>query len=484
MKQSVNFRIPAFVALSLCAALSCSKPLGEAPGETGGSGDITFPGSTEGDYTVSRIFSDGMVLQQNAEISVFGKADRGRAITVQGSWSEEKVTVYPYLDGNYIAKIRTPEAGGPYTLSVNDSLYTDVMIGEVWLCSGQSNMQLRVSQTNKLGLFNENNPNIRMFTIPMQSTAKEPLDTLSGGEWYYGPINDIQGQVSAVGYYFARKLQNELNVPVGMVFSARGSTGAEEWLNAEIFNSLPQEIRDPFTTTVDPAEKWAGRWYNAMICPIFNYKITGTIWYQGENNSSRPDSYPVLMSELVGDWRRNFNNTDMPFYMVQLPAFKRDWWPEFRIVQEKTAEGIDNCKFITSIDTGEENNIHPKRKLEIGERLGELALANVYGRKEFRADPPVFDRMEKAGSTITVYYRNVSGLKLTSGESPLHFEICGSDGVFHPADAEISGSNSISLSSADVPAPSGARYFWLGFAKPNIATEDGWPLAPFNTMLE
>lgn len=480
MNQSVFFSLSAALAFSLLSLFSCSKAAEENPK---GPDNITFPDNKDGKYTISKIFSNGMVLQRNAEIAVFGKADPGRAITVRGSWSDESVTVYPYLDGNYIARIKTPEAGGPYTLSVNDSLFTDVMIGEVWLCSGQSNMQLRVSQTNKLGLFNENNPNIRMFTIPMVSTAKEPVDTLSGGQWYYGPINDIQAQVSAVGYYFARKLQTELDVPIGMIFSARGSTGAEEWLNADIFNSLPQEIRDPFTTTVDPAEKWPGRWYNTMICPIFNYTVTGTIWYQGENNSSRPATYPTLMSELVGDWRRNFDNPDMPFYMVQLPSFKRDWWPEFRVVQEKTAERINNCKFITTIDTGEETNIHPKRKLEVGERLGELALSNVYGLAGFRKDPPVFDKMEKDGEYVKVYYKNVSGLKLTSGESPLHFEICGSDGVFYPANAEIAGDNAILLSSPDVPNPDGARYFWVGYAKPNIATDDGWPLAPFNTTL-
>ena len=480
MKRSGFFKLSVLLALPFVTILSCSEAAEENPK---GTEDITFPDNTEGEYTVSKIFADGMVLQRNSEIAIFGKADQGRAITVQGSWSEEKTTVYPYLDGNFVAKIKTPEAGGPYTLSVNDLVFNDVMIGEVWLCSGQSNMQLRVSQTNKLGLYNENNPNIRMFTIPMVSTATEPADELTGGEWHYGPINEIQGQVSAVGYYFARKLQNELDVPIGMIFSARGSTGAEEWLNADIFNSLPQEIRDPFTTTVDPAEKWAGRWYNTMICPIFNYTITGTIWYQGENNSSRPDSYPTLMSELVGDWRRNFNNPDMPFYMVQLPAFKRDWWPKFRIVQEQTAEKISNCKFVTTIDTGEETNIHPKRKLEVGERLGELALSNVYGLTGFRKDPPVFDRMEKGDGYLKVYYKNVSGLKLTSGESPLHFEICGSDEVFYPADAEISGDNVIFLSSLDVPNPTGARYFWVGFDKPNIATDDGWPLAPFNTTL-
>lgn len=479
MGSSKKLSMLALAVISTFAAFSCSKSLEDTKDNGNNQSDVKFPGSTEGEYTVSPVFSDGMVLQRNAEVSIYGTADIGREITIQGSWSEEKVTVYPYLDGKYVAKIRTPEAGGPYTLSVNDSLYTDVMIGEVWLCAGQSNMQLRLFQTNMLGLFNEENPNIRVFMVPI-SSAKEPVDTLAGGKWYYGHVNDIKSQVTAVGYYFARKLQKEMGIPIGMICSARGSTGAEEWLNADIFNSLPEEIRSPFEPT---EEKWAGCWYNSMIHPIFNHTIKGAIWYQGENNSSRPQTYQTLMTELIKDWRTNFNNPDMPFYMVQLPAFFRDYWPLFRTVQQKTAENIDNCQFITTIDTGEETNIHPKRKLEIGERLGELALANDYGRTEFRGAPPVFEKLETEGNGLKIYLKNVNGLKLTSGDSPLHFEIAGTDGIFYPADAEITGSNTLYLSSSDVPNPTDARYFWVGYDKPNISTEDGWPIAPFNTAL-
>lgn len=470
----------AILAVLSATTLACSEPIEELHGYIKDSSLIPTSGNS-GKYTVSPLFSDGMVLQRNSEVSIFGTAEWGYPVTVQGSWSDEVIKVYPNYAGKYVARIKTPDAGGPYTLTVNDSVFSDVMIGEVWVCAGQSNMQLLLSQTNMAGLYNEDNPNIRIFKVPIES-AEEPKEELSEGKWYYGHVNDIKGQVTAVGYYFARKLQNELNIPIGMICAARGSTGAEEWMNADIFNTLPSEIKDPFVPT---DTKWPGCWYNAMIYPLFNYTIRGAIWYQGENNASRAQTYPTLMSALVKDWRENFNNPEMPFYMVQLPAYgNNSTWPLFRTIQQTTAQNIENCQFITSIDTGEEDNIHPKNKLMIGERLGELALANNYGYTQFRAAPPVFDRMEISNGQLTVYFKNVNELKLTTENgSPLNFEICGTDGAFYPANAQIIGTNAVQLSSDEVSEPADARYFWIGFAQPNILTDDGWPLAPFNTTL-
>lgn len=463
----------------MTAVISCSDGIDPKEDSTGEKvTDPVFPGSSDGDYTVSGIFTDGMVLQRNSTVSVFGSADKGRQILVSGSWSEDTVKVYPFKDGKFVAKIKTPDAGGPYTLSVNDSTYTDVMIGEVWLCAGQSNMQLRLSQTNMAGVANENNPDIRMFTVKI-AESREPQDTIPGGAWYYGPVQSIKNQVSATGYYFARMLNQELDIPIGMICTARGSTGAEEWLNGDVFETLPDNVKNAFEQT---DIKWPGCWYNAMVCPLFNYSVKGAIWYQGENNSSRPQTYQILMQKLVEDWRERFNNETMSFYMVQLPSFNKAHWSPFRIVQQRTAESIPYCSFITSIDTGEKADIHPKNKLTIGNRLAELALANDYGIEGYRSAPPVLDKIEYSSDKIKATFRNVTGIKSKTADPPQYFEICGADGRFYPADVVIVDNKTILISSEDVPVPKNVRYYWTGWGTPNFVDSDGWPIAPFNTI--
>lgn len=453
--------------------LSCSKAdTGADPHED----KMEFPQNEDGKYTVSSIFSDGMVLQRNSEVAIFGTAERGRAITVKGSWSDQEVTVFPYLDGKYIARIKTPDAGGPYTLSVNDSLYTDVMIGEVWMCSGQSNMHFTLAQAWYNGVNGENNPNVRVYRVPVANAA-EPQQAIGDGSWLYGKTNDIGNKVTAVGYYFARILNKELNVPIGIIAATQGGTAVEEWMSLKTFETMPENIRSQFTPT---DTKWPGCRYNAMICPLFPYTVAGTIWYQGENNWNRSDGYRQLLPAMIDEWRTGFENRDMPFYLVQLTSFSTKWM-EMREAQEEIADRTPYSGYVPTIDLGEQSNIHPRQKRPVGERLAEIALAKHYQMDGFRSSGPRYSRMEKEGDRIRIYFDHIGeGLMLKSGDTPQYFEICGADGIYHPANTLLEN-NTVVVWSELVPVPVDVRYFWVGFGTPNLFSQDGWPVAQFRT---
>lgn len=468
--QSTFFALIITASFSSCSVHESTDDIGHTWD------DQEFPGSDEGEYTVSPIFSDGMVLQRNSEVAVFGTADRGRAITVQGSWSEERVTVYPFLDGRYIARIKTPEAGGPYTLSVNDSLYTDVMIGEVWMCSGQSNMHFTLAQAWYNGVNGENNPNIRVYRVPV-ANAENPEVSIGQGEWLYGKTNDIGSKVTAVGYYFARILNRELDIPIGIIASTQGGTAVEEWMSAETFGSMPEDIQSQFTPT---ETKWPGCRFNAMIYPLFPFTVAGTIWYQGENNWNRTEGYRQLLPAMISEWREGFENRDMPFYLVQLTSFSTKWM-EMRETQEKIADETPYSGYVPTIDVGDKSDIHPRQKRPVGERLAEIALAKHYNMDGFRSSGPRYSTMEREGDRIRIYFDHVGdGLTLKSGSSPEYFEICGKDGVYHPAQTLLEN-NTVLVWSEEVPEPADVRYFWVGFGTPNLFSMDGWPVAQFRT---
>lgn len=426
--------------------------------------------------SLSPLFSDGAVLQQKSLVPIFGNTQPGNTVLVSGSWDGKRVAVRADSTGRFVAYLKTPPAGGPYTLHVNDRVIEDVLIGEVWLCSGQSNMQFRLSESDMREVAHETNDNIRVFTVPVRS-AETPQRDLDAGYWIHGNTDTTKMKISAVGYYFARRLQRELGVPVGMISSARGATGAEEWMSRQTFESIPEEEQALYKPT---REKWVACWYNAMIYPLLPYAIRGAIWYQGENNSSRPKSYRTLMKGLVSQWRDEFENPRMPFYIVQLTSFKKNW-AGFREIQQQIADEIPHCGFVPTIDVGNEKNIHPKNKFPVGERLAELALANDYRIKECRKEAPRFRSMKVKGDTAVIAFENAEeGLILKQGDSPLYFEICGADGKFFPAEARLQD-NKVYLVSDAVPEPAGARYFWRGYGEPNLFSADGWPVAPFRT---
>jgi sialate O-acetylesterase len=420
---------------------------------------------------LSNLFTDGMVLQQETEVPIWGITTAGATVTVNGSWNNVPVQTVADTNGKFIAYLSTPQAGfTPYTITVNDSVISDVLIGEVWFCSGQSNMNLPLGTTNATTY---KNANVRFFRTKIVFSSI-PLDTM-GGFWAHGDAtSDIQA-VSMVGYFFARKLQMSLNIPIGMIGAYHGGTAAEEWTNPSIFSTLPASVRNAYTPST--SERIPGALYNGMINPLLPYKISGMLWYQGENNVARQQTYSTIIPAMVAGWRNDFNDATLPFYLVQLPTFQGEW-REFREIQQEIAETIPNGGFVVTIDVGDLTNIHPTNKKPVGERLCDMALARVYGQAN-TFNSPQFRKAVVESNTMRIYFNFAEkGLKITVGESPELFEIAGANEVYYPAKTRIEG-NTVLVWADEVPVPVKVRYFWKTYAIPNFFSTDNYPVAPF-----
>lgn len=334
-------------------------------------------------------------------------------------------------------------------------------------------MQFELASSDLSEVHGEENSQIRIFTVPIRSAGK-PRKMLDGGRWHYGAVDSVKSRVSAVAYYFARRLQRELGVPVGILSAARGSTAAEEWMNPALFEHLDSTVRARYEPSPD---RWAGCWYNAMIHPLAPYKVAGFVWYQGENNTSRPETYSAVMSRLISGWRADFGDESLPFYLVELAPFSQDW-SRFRLIQQAIADRTPHCGFVSILDAGDLANIHPVDKFPVGDRLGQLALANCYGL-DFRGQVPRFRRAKRERDALRLFFDHVGdGLVSACGNEGSLLEIAGEDGVFCPCTMKIEG-KTLLLRSAEVSDPRYARYFFGKYATASLYASDGWPVAPF-----
>lgn len=427
-----------------------------------------------------RFIASGMVVQRESNVPFWGWTTPGTTVEVSTSWSQEVVSAIADSKGKFTVTLNTPVAGGPYSIRFSTAVsvvnLTDVLSGEVWLCSGQSNMKMRLGEAEAWRVQSDNNSNIRFFEVSVARAAM-PQDTVKGGQWRYGVVPGNMQHISAVGYYFARRMQEKLNIPVGMIGSYEGGTNIEEWTDAALMSTMPELLS---AYTVPSAGREAGCLYNAMIHPLLPFKFAGIIWYQGENNVSRIQHYEKNQLAMVTDWRTKFGSL-LPFYFVQLTSFSSSWM-EFREMQEKSARSMSNAGMVVTIDAGDPGNIHPIYKKPVGDRLADLALSKTYGQTSLSHSSPLFRKKVKEGKAMRVYFQYADkGLKITSGEQPNLFEIAGSDGVFVSANARIEG-NTVLVWSEKVPQPISVRYFWKNYATPNLFTTDGLPVAPFRSI--
>ena len=427
-----------------------------------------------------RFFTDGMVIQRETKAAVWGWTSAGSTVNIVGSWNNLTVSTQADSNGKFMTYLLTPQAGGPYTIKFTanntEKIISDVLVGEVWICSGQSNMKLRLGEADMWRVSGDNNSNIRFFEVSVNRSST-PQDTVKGGQWRYGVVPNNMQHISAVGYYFARRLQEKLNIPIGMLGSYEGGTNIEEWTNPAVMTSIPDVLN---AYKVPSAGREAGCLYNAMIYPLLPYNVSGFIWYQGENNVSRMQYYDKNLKAMVADWRKSFENKNLPFYLVQLPSYSSSWM-EFREMQEDITKTLNNSGMAVTIDVGDNGNIHPSNKKPVGDRLGDIALAKVYGNTALSFSSPVFRKINIEGSKIRVYFDYADkGLKLTTGTKPLHYEIAGADGVYYSADARIEG-NTVLAWATQVTIPVSLRYFWKNYGVPNLFTVDGLPIAPFRS---
>lgn len=438
------------------------------------------------DVKPNPLFSDNAVIQQGVAVPVWGTADDGEQVTV--TFQNRRVTTTA-KDGKWMVRLGPLKAGGPFTMTIsgkNTIELKNILVGEVWVASGQSNMAwpVKSSLNAETHIANSKDPMIRLFTVP-RKTALNPLSEAEGSWVECGP--ETVGDFSAVAYFFGRELRKALNVPIGLIDSSWGGTRVQAW-TATQYLEYTLEHRKATLSNVDYMNNpnRAGVLYNGMIAPLIPYAIKGVIWYQGEANAGEAYAYRTLFPTMIRNWREDWGQGDFPFLFVQLapwqPAPDRPTpgtWAELREAQLITAKTVPNTGMAVITDYGDAQDIHPKAKEPVGARLALLAQNIAYGRK-IVCQGPVYRAMKTRGNRIVLYFDSVgSGLEAKGG--PLKgFTIAGEDRNFVDAQAEIVG-NTVVVYSPQVPKPVAVRFGWDNYPDVNLFNKEGLPASPFRT---
>lgn len=435
------------------------------------------------------IFSDNMVLQQQADVVLWGWSAPGEKIYITTSWNGATDTVSANGNAHWNTTIHTPAAGGPYTITFkasNTIVLNDVMLGEVWVCSGQSNMQW--SYLNKLPEMEPEladaatKTNIRFFQIP-QTTSAFPQDNCPGTWKKCGP--ETLKSFSAVAYFFGKELQQQLNVPIGLINTSWGGTPAEVWTPEEAVSGDP--ILKAAAAKLTKTNWWPtepGITYNAMIAPITPFNIAGAIWYQGESNTGTASTYQLLMTTMIESWRKAWNK-NFPFYYVQIAPFKykeKNVGALLREAQTKTMS-VPNTGMVVITDLVDDvKDIHPRKKHDVAKRLAAWALAETYHKEGLAYKSPVYRNMVVNKNKATIYFDNAAGGLILKGtdKKATEFYIAGEDKNFLPADVKIEGDHLV-ISNKQVKNPVAVRFAFSNTAIGNIFNREGLPVCPFRT---
>jgi sialate O-acetylesterase len=459
------------------------------------------------DVRLPSVISDNMVLQQNSEVNIWGWAKPKEKIYLKASWQQVfGKSVRADNNGNWKITLRTPKAGGPHKITIkagNTVNLENILTGEVWIASGQSNMEMPLKPVSKAytgvsnfeeEIANADYPEIRLFQVGNYASI-EPLDEVEPGiEVYNIPKAECKWQqcspktvanFSSTAYFFARKLHKELGVPVGIIDSSWGGTMAESWTPAEGLEKLGyhEQLKHYALTPQNPDQKNIPiRLYNGMIHPLRNLTIKGVVWYQGESNISQSDKYCRLFSTMIEQWRGAFGQ-DFPFYFVQISPFNYDANQNSAFLREaqlKTMISVPKTGMAVTMDIGNLTDIHPKNKQEVGRRLGLWALANDYGRTELVFSGPIYKSMQVEKNTIRLWFNHIgSGLIARDGELT-NFTIAGNDKVFVDATAKIEN-DTVVVFSEKVLNPVAVRFAFSNTAMPNLFNKEGLPASPFRS---
>lgn len=443
---------------------------------------------------LSSIFSDSMVVQQNDSIAFFGKAVFNQQVIVETSWGTETSTI-ANGEGDWKMKILTPAASfNPQTIQVRTKtdtvVFKDVLVGEVWLCSGQSNMlfELKSDDNGESEIANAQNVSLRLFHI-LPNSYPEPKENIENTQWQSCSATNLEN-FSAVAYYFGKSLSGSLsNTPIGIISAAFGGASAESFISKEALLSKNYLAKHYHNYIASVESKVPTACYNAMIHPLIPYTIKGIVWYQGEGNCVRASHYYEALETMIASRRLEFESADMPFYIVQLPPFnynvkQQEFDDEFsaatvREAQLKISENIENTGIVVTSDVGNVNDIHPSNKRPVGERLAKLALHKSYGQKDKMFSGPRYKNYILKRDTIRLKFDFVdNGIKDIGEEELNWFAIAGSDKKFYKGHAFIDGSD-ILVSSPYVKNPISVRFAWYNTAVPNFFNTEGLPASPF-----
>lgn len=436
--------------------------------------------------TLPNIFGDNMVLQRNSEVKIWGWANPKEEIKLVSSWNNQEYKTVASNQAKWELTIKTPEAGGPYIISIkgyNEVVLKNILIGEVWICSGQSNMEMSASWGIENGdeeVKNAANPNIRFFTVS-KSTATSPQNNVLGN-WVESTPETMK-YFSAVGYFFAKRLREDLkNVPIGLISSNWGGTPAEIWMPEEVIQNDPILLENAKKLNEQEyGPHQPGRAYNAMIAPIVGYKIAGIIWYQGESNVGSL-VYDKTLGALITSWRKNWND-EFPFYFVQIAPYKTGTNNFSNVTvrnsQRKILKEISKTGMVLTSDISDTIDIHPKNKKSVGIRLANLALAETYKVNSNLVNGPLFKEIKIDKNKVTVYFDYADGLYFKNKISN-QFEVAGADGVFVPAEALIKN-NQVILTNKKVPNLVKVRFAWGNTTQSDLFNKANLPASCFTT---
>jgi len=477
------------------------------------------------DVSTPAIFGDHMVLQRNQANPVWGWADPGEKVSV--SIAGQSHSTKADRSGNWRVTLEPLPAGGPHTLVIkgNNTLsYADTLVGEVWICSGQSNMQWSVSQSydGELVALTATDPDIRLISVPQVGTQEPQKDF--DGQWERAAPEVVQN-FSAVGYRFGLQLRQALGVPIGLIDNAWGGSAAEAWVRRDLLQKdkryaplleqwreiestydheaetekyeqrlaqwnangkkgqRPRAPRNPLTRNHRPANI-----YNGVLKPTIGYGIKGAIWYQGESNASRAYQYRRLFPLMIQHWRDEWDQGDFPFYWVQLADFRDQVdqpvdsdWAELREAQTMTLSQLKNVGQAVIIDVGEGRDIHPRDKHTVANRLARWALAKDYGY-DIPYQSPTYRSMKVSGSKIVLEFDHVgNGLYTFDTREPVGFAIAGKDRKWEWAQANLVDENTVEVWSDNIGKPVAVRYAWSDNPVCNLFSREGLPATPFRT---
>ncbi len=461
-------------------------------------------------------FTDNMVLPRNRSFQIQGMANAGDKVTLRINGQRHYAKTGK--DGRWCVTVNPLPSGGPYTLTVSTDQKVmtlhNVLAGELWLCSGQSNMEFQLQQCNtgQADIPQSANDQIRLLNLEARWRTdnvqwnETALDSINKLLYYTNPSwqecsPQTSPRFSAIGYYFARELQDSLQCPIGIINNAIGGSPAEAWIDRWTLEyEFPEILRD--WTRNDFIQDWVrGRaernmgqghnplqrhpyepcyLYEASIRLLKELPITGVIWYQGESNAHNKDAHERLFPMLVDSWRKTWNRPELPFYYVQLSSLNRPSWPWFRDSQRRLLTKIPHTGMAVSSDVGNATDVHPRDKKPIGHRLAVLALHNDYGYASVVPSGPLFRAVEYKGKEAWVSFDYADGLHGSDGQPLRTFEIAEYEGEFHPAEAEIVG-NLIRLTSKEVKHPRYVRYAWQPFTTANLVNGANLPASTFRS---
>lgn len=450
--------------------------------------------------TFPSVISDNMVLQQNTNAALWGTAEPGKKVTITTGWSKEKTVVTADSQtGKWLARVATPSAGGPYEITVSDgekAVLKNVLIGEVWFCSGQSNMEMPMkgygTQPAKGAidyiLKAKASTPIRMCTIERVSSIKPEAQTK--GSWLENTPENV-ASTSATAYYFAEYLQRIIEVPVGIIVSCWGGSSIEAWMNRETLESeFPQMDLSHLDGKREVLEKRKNQdpalLYNGMVDALVPFTFKGMIWYQGEANRATWKNYQALQTSYVKMMRRIFEVPEAPFYCTQIAPYHYHNAEDFHTgylneAQQKSVEELPFAGMAVTCDIGEYGSIHPCRKQQVGERLAYLALSHDYGHSEIVADAPTYKSVEfKDGKAYVTFNVDKLGLSPMGQDLP-GFQVAGEDKVFKDATGRMYKNNILVISCPEVSNPVSVRYCFRNRTQGTFYNNFGIPVAPFRT---